>query len=125
MTMAPMVPQLTSPHPPAAIPAPITAPMIECVVETGAPSDVATLSHTAPASSAANISQMKRSGSSIAAGLMMPPLTVSTTSPPATTAPSASKTAAMRMAQPRVITPEPTAGPRLLATSLAPIFMAM
>ena len=99
--------------------------MIECVVETGAPSEVATLSQSALASSAASISQMKRDGSSIAAGLMMPPLMVSTTSPPAITAPSASKMAAIKMAQPSVITPEPTAGPRLLATSLAPMFIAM
>ena len=40
-TMLPMVSQLTSPQPPAAMPAPITAPMMECVVETGAPMAVA------------------------------------------------------------------------------------
>ena len=61
----------------------------------------------------------------MALGSMMPPLMVPTTSPPATMAPSASKTAATQMAQPMVMAPEPTAGPMLLATSFAPMFMAM
>ncbi|MNY63428.1 hypothetical protein D3C86_2003850 [compost metagenome] len=56
---------------------------------------------------------------------MMPPLMVPTTSPPATMAPMASNTAATTMAQPMVMAPDPTAGPMLLATSLAPMFMAM
>ena len=55
----------------------------------------------------------------------MAPLMVPTTSPPATMAPMASNTAATRMAQPMARAPEPTAGPMLLATSLAPMFMAM
>src|SRR5690606_5985288 len=125
ITMAPMVSQFTSPQPPAAIPAPMTAPMIECVVDTGAPTAVARLSQSAPASNAANITQANVVASPICAGSMMPPLMVPTTSPPATMAPSASNTAATTMAQPMVMAPEPTDGPMLLATSLAPMFMAM
>ena len=125
MTMAPMVSQFTRPQPPAAMPAPMTAPMMEWVVDTGAPTAVARLSQSAPASRAENMTQANSAGSLMAAGSMMPPLMVPTTSPPATMAPSASNTAATRMAQPMVMAPEPTAGPMLLATSLAPMFMAM
>ncbi len=125
ITMAPMVSQFTRPQPPAAMPAPMTAPMMECVVETGAPRAVARLSQSAPASKAANMTQANNAGSAMASASMMPPLMVPTTSPPATMAPSASNTAATTMAQPMVRAPEPTAGPMLLATSLAPMFMAM
>jgi hypothetical protein len=116
---------LTRSQPTAAAPAPSTPPTIEWVVDTGAPIQVARLSHSAPASSAAIISQTNVAASSIRVGSMMPPLMVLTTSPPAMIAPSASNTAAMRMAWVRLIAREPTAGPTLLATSLAPMFMAM
>jgi hypothetical protein len=119
------VPQLAACVPPAAMPAPSTAPMIECVVDTGAPDAVATLSQIAPASKAAVITQMKRSVSAIAAGSMIPFCTVATTSPPAIKAPAISKTAAMMIAPVIEIAREPTAGPTLLATSLAPMFIAM
>src|SRR5574343_408846 len=124
-TICPMVDQFTTPQSPATMPAPITAPMMEWVVETGAPSTVATLSHKAPASNADNINHVNSSGLANAFGSMMPPLMVRTTSPPAMMAPSASNTAAIKMAQPKLMAPDPTAGPMLLATSLAPMFMAM
>ena len=61
----------------------------------------------------------------MSAGSMMPFFTVLTTSPPAMIAPAASKKAAMAIAVVRVIANDPTAGPTLFATSLAPMFMAM
>ncbi len=99
--------------------------MIEWVVDTGAPKAVAMFSHTAAASNAAVISQMKRSGSVTASGRMMPFWMVETTSPPAISAPAASNTAAMISAPTIDSAFEPTAGPTLLATSLAPMFIAM
>ncbi len=119
------MPQSAISRPPAAIPAPSTPPTIEWVVETGAPSAVAIFSQTAPASRAAIINQIKVSASPIMSGLIMPFLMVLTTSPPAMRAPAASKIAAIMMAPVRVRAREPTAGPTLLATSLAPIFMAI
>ena len=80
---------------------------------------------SAPASSAAIMSQIKISVSLIKAGSMMPFLMVPTTSPPAIRAPDASKMAAIKIAPVSVSAREPTAGPTLLATSLAPIFIAM
>ncbi len=123
--MPPSWPQFAAPDPAAASPPPRTAPMIECVVDTGAPKAVARLSQMAAASSAAVISQMKRSGSVTASGRMMPFWMVETTSPPAMSAPAASNTAAMISAPTIDIAFDPTAGPTLLATSLAPMFMAM
>ena len=120
-----MVPQLAMPIPPAAMPAPRTPPTIEWVVDTGAPIAVARFSHRAPASSAAIISQMNASLSPIFDGSMMPFLIVLTTSPPAISAPAASNTAAIAIAPARVRAFDPTAGPTLLATSLAPMFIAM
>ena len=55
----------------------------------------------------------------------MPEAMVLTTSPPASMAPAVSKMAAMSSALPRVSALEPTAGPMLLATSLAPMLSAM
>ncbi|MPN36683.1 hypothetical protein SDC9_184193 [bioreactor metagenome] len=120
-----IVPQLAAFMPPAAMPAPRTAPTMEWVVDTGAPMAVAKFSHKAPASNEAVISQMKRLLSRMASGLMMPPRIVATTSPPAIRAPAISKMAAMTMAPVMVMACEPTAGPTLLATSLAPMFIAM
>ena len=117
--------QLAMPQPPAAMPAPSTPPTIEWVVDTGAPMAVARLSHSAPASKAAIIIQTKTSVSPIRSGSMMLLLIVPTTSPPAISAPAASQTAAINMAPDMVRAREPTAGPMLLATSLAPMFMAM
>jgi len=111
--------------PPAAMPAPSTPPTMEWVVETGAPAAVAILSQSAPASRAAVISQMKTLVSATASGLMIPLLMVLTTSPPAMMASAASKMAAMKIAPVRVRALEPTAGPMLLATSLAPMLSAM
>ena len=55
----------------------------------------------------------------------MPFDTVFTTSPPARSAPALSQIAAMTTAQKTVMTLPPTAGPILLATSLAPMFSAI
>ena len=123
--ICPILSQLATSQPPAAIPAPRTPPTIECVVDTGAPTAVAMLSHRAPASSAAIISQIKTSVLPMAAGSIIPFLIVLTTSPPAIRAPEASKIAAMAMAPNSVSAREPTAGPTLLATSLAPMLSAM
>ena len=56
---------------------------------------------------------------------MMLPRMVATTSAPPIKAPMTSKMAAMMMAPVMVMERDPTAGPTLLATSLAPMFMAM
>src|SRR5690554_8004853 len=124
-TILPMTFQSAMAQPPAAIPAPSTPPTMECVVETGAPIQVARLSHSAPASSAAVINHTNALGSSRVVGSIMPPLIVETTSPPAMSAPDASKIAASTTAAPKESAPEPTAGPTLLATSLAPMLMAI
>ncbi len=126
LTMAPMVPQSTILNPAAAIPPPITPPTMEWVVDTGAPANVARFNHNAAASNAAIMAQIKLSVS-VPNWLisMMPPLMVDTTSPPAIKAPAASKIIAIMMAPPMVNALEPTAGPTLLATSLAPIFIAI
>jgi hypothetical protein len=119
------VPQSAIPRPLDAIPAPSTAPTIECVVETGAPMAVAMFSHTAAAKSAGIMIQTKVSALWMRFGSMMPLRMVPTTSPPAMIAPAASKMAAMISAPPKVSALEPTAGPTLLATSFAPMFIAM
>src|SRR5690606_12084903 len=116
-----MLPQLAIPIPPAARPAPSTPPTIEWVVDTGAPIQVAKLSQRAPASSAAVMSQIKVVVSDTSSGLIIPDLMVPTTLPPAISAPAASQNPANTIAPVRVRAPEPTAGPTLLATSLAPI----
>lgn len=100
-------------------------PTTEWVVETGAPIHVARLTHNAEDISAAVITQMKVSGDATAVGSMMLLEMVETTSPPAMRAPALSKTAAMISAPPSINAFEPTAGPTLLATSLAPILSAM
>src|SRR5690606_11388223 len=123
-TMPPMVGQATTAGPAAATPDPITPPTMAWVVDTGAPSTVARLTHTAAANRAAIISRMKSAASMAAGGVMMPLEMVSTTSPPARIAPAASHTAAMTRAAVRVMALLPTAGPTLLATSLAPMFRA-
>ena len=123
--IVPTTPQSAMPQPPAATPAPRTPPTMECVVETGAPTAVAKFSHKAAASSPAIMIQMNVPVSPICAGSMIPLLIVPTTSPPAISAPDASNTAAMMIAPVRVIACDPTAGPTLLATSLAPMFSAM
>ena len=123
--MAPMLGQLTALIPAATMPAPITPPTTECVVETGAPTHVARLTQSAEEISAAIIAQTKMRGSAIPAGSMIPREIVETTSPPASSAPALSKMAAITIAPPMVSALAPTAGPMLLATSFAPIFSAM
>ena len=123
--MAPMVGHDTAPKPAAAMPAPITPPTTEWVVETGAPTLVARFTHSAADTSAAIIAQMKLWVSATLVGSMMPLEMVETTSPPARRAPAVSHTAAMTMAPPMVSALAPTAGPMLLATSLAPMLRAM
>ena len=75
--------QFTTSHPAAAMPAPITPPTIEWVVETGAPNHVAALSQIAAPASAPIMTHTNTCGSGTSAGSMMPFLTVLTTSPPA------------------------------------------
>src|SRR5690554_898846 len=117
--------QSAIPQPPAAMPAPSTPPTIEWVVDTGAPIQVARLSQSAPANNAAVINQTKARPSSRLEGSIMPPFMVETTSPPAINAPADSKIPARITAAPRDRAPEPTAGPTLFATSLAPILIAI
>ena len=117
--------QLTAENPAAAIPAPITPPTTECVVDTGAPTQVAKLTHNAAEINAANIAQIKISGSPTADGSMIPFDIVPTTSPPAKSAPALSKIAAIISAPVIESALAPTAGPTLLATSFAPIFKAI
>src|SRR5210317_55320 len=83
-----MVPQSTAAKPAAAMPAPITPPTTEWVVDTGAPTHVARLTHKADEISAAIIAQMKIWPSETEAGSMIPLEIVDTTSPPASKAPA-------------------------------------
>ena len=117
--------QFTAAKPAAAIPAPITPPTTECVVETGAPTHVAKLTHSADEIRAAIIAQMKISLSDTEDGSMIPLEIVETTSPPASNAPAVSHTAAIAIAPPIVRAFAPTAGPMLFATSFAPMFTAI
>jgi hypothetical protein len=82
------------------------------------------LIQTAEPSRVANIIETYIAGSVTSDTSIIPPLIVFTTSPPAIIAPLASNIAAIIIAQPIVIAFEPTAGPILLATSFAPMFMA-
>ena len=61
--MPAITPQSTDHRPAAAIPAPMTPPTTECVVDTGAPIAVARLIQTAEASSAAVMAPMNIAGS--------------------------------------------------------------
>ena len=83
------------------------------------------MSHNAAAKSAAVIAMMNVAVSGIKVGSMIPLEMVLTPSPPARTAPAVPHTAAMTSAPPMVRAREPTAGPTLLATSLAPMLIAM
>ena len=120
-----MVGQLTATNPAAAIPAPITPPTTECVVDTGAPIQVARFTHKAADKTAANIAQMNIAAVCMLSGAMIPLAMVDTTSPPASRAPALSKMAAIAIAPPIVRALAPTAGPILLATSFAPMFSAI
>ncbi len=117
--------QLTADSPAAATPPPATPPTIACVVDTGARMKVDRWIHRAAAISAATISRVSVAASSISPGSTIPAAIVSTTRPPAMSAPATSQTAAMASAPPMRITRAPTAGPTLLATSLAPMLSAM
>ena len=123
--MVPTAGQFTASSPPPAMPAPSTPPTTACVVETGAPSQVDRFTHRAAAIIAQIITRTNPSEVAKPSGATMPPAMVSTTSPPASTAPRLSNTAAISSAPPMVSTLAPTAGPTLLATSLAPMLSAM
>src|SRR6056297_4363788 len=123
--IAPIVGQFTAVIPAAAIPATITPPTTEWVVETGVPTRVARFTQSAADISDAIIAQVKVFASATPAGSMIPFDMVETTSPPARSAPALSQIAAMTMAPLMVNAFAPTAGPMLLATSLAPILSAM
>ncbi len=104
-------------------------PMMLCVVETGKPSLVATVSHTA----AAIIAEMNPYIRSLAktsvtvskSTTRIPFLTVSVTASPAKKAPANSKIAATITACFSVRALDPTDVPIAFATSFAPIFHAM
>ena len=98
--------QFTAPRPAAAIPAPMTPPTTEWVVETGAPTHVARLTQSAEETSAAIIAQMNTRVSDTPAGSMMPLEMVETTSPPASKAPADSHKAAMTMARVQLLLSE-------------------
>lgn len=117
--------QSTAPSPAAAMPAPMTPPTMEWVVETGAPTQVARLTQTAAARSADSIASTKTWPPARLSGSTIPFEMVETTSPPASRAPAVSHTAAMASAPAIDRALAPTAGPMLLATSLAPMFSAM
>src|SRR6056297_4184675 len=70
--IAPIVGQFTAANPAAAIPAPITPPTTECVVETGAPTQVARLTQNAAAKSADIIAQINVVAVPMLSGAMMP-----------------------------------------------------
>ena len=123
--IAAIVPQFTIDSPATVKPAPKIPPTIECVVDTGELKKVARFIHNAAANKALSIKYLKLVTETSVPGEIIPLETVLTTSPPANKAPELSHTAAIKTAVPTVITLPPTAGPILLATSLAPIFKAM
>ncbi len=123
--MAPIIGHCTISKPEAAIPAPTTPPTMACVVETGAPRYVARWIHSAADSMAAVMTSTNSTTRIDSSGRKIRFDTVSTTSPPARMAPAASQIAAMTSALVMVSARLPTAGPMLLATSLAPTFSAM
>ena len=117
--------QFTMEKPAAPIPPPKTPPTIEWVVDTGAFKIVARFIQSAADNNAASIMIWNLPTSSASPGDTIPLATVFTTSPPASNAPAASQIAAMITAVATVKTFPPTAGPILLATSLAPMFIAI
>ena len=120
------MPHETASTPTPTAPKPTMAPTIECVVETGQPSDDAIKSHVAAAKSEASIPYTNNSGlDENAPASRIPFLTVAVTSPPAKTAPANSKITAMMTACLNVIAPEPTEVPMAFATSFAPIPQAI
>ena len=102
------------------------APMMLCVVETGHPIQLATVSQSAAASREESIPQTRISGlPRIGVGSMMPFRMVLVTFPPAIKAPENSKIAAMIIACLILIAHDPTEVPSALATSFAPIPQVM
>ncbi|OQB34681.1 MAG: hypothetical protein BWY06_03389 [Candidatus Latescibacteria bacterium ADurb.Bin168] len=115
----------TAPPPLAANPNPATAPMMECVVDTGHPFHVAMWSQTADARSAASIPTPMNGPTFSTNGTFITSYRiVLVTCPPAKKAPENSKTDATATAALRVRTRDPTAVPIALATSFAPIVHA-
>ena len=101
---------------------PITAPIIEWVVDTGHPINDAINSHNPAESKALIIPNTKTSGSATnSIGSIIPLFMVSVTSPPAKYAPANSNTIAIIIACLAVIVPDPTDVPIAFDTSLAPI----
>ena len=123
--IVPIVGQFTAAKPAAAMPAPITPPTTEWVVDTGAPTYVAKFTQSAELINAAIIAHIKTCPSATASVSMIPLEIVETTSPPAKSAPALSQTAAIAIAPPIVSAFAPTAGPMLLATSFAPMLIAI
>ncbi len=112
--------QFTAPRPKVASPAPAMAPTTECVVLTGASSQVARLIQLPAASRAASIIRAVASPSPSVLPTS-PSVNVAVTARPAMTAPSTSITATSNRPLVMPMAPAPTAGPKAFATSLPPI----
>mmetsp|Transcript_3490 Transcript_3490/g.6199 ORF Transcript_3490/g.6199 Transcript_3490/m.6199 type:complete len:259 (+) Transcript_3490:1757-2533(+) len=116
-------------------PTPMSAPTIECVVDTGSSQKVARRSHREAATRAAKLPIMSTSGplntpmdrllGSKYLMLMIPERTVPVTCAPSRTAPENSKIAARIHAPISEMEPAPTDVAKAFATSLAPIPQAM
>jgi len=126
MTIVPTCSQWTASMPIPTAANPTMAPTIECVVETGQPFWDAMSSHVPAASNAASIPYTSSSGVPASSSASTMPLRmVDVTSPPASTAPRNSNTAATSIACLIVSALEPTEVAIALATSLAPMPQAM
>ena len=117
----PLNDQLTPWGPAAAIPTPITPPMIEWVVETGMVNLVAIVRYVAEPTMAQTMASMRTDGSSVKSEMEMTLVRmVSVTREPTSMAPANSMTEAMHIACLRVSEREATEVAKELATSLAP-----
>ena len=81
-TISPSLSHCTASMPTAATPTPTTAPTIECVVDTGQPRIVATISQTAAASSAASMPSISNSGIGAKTSPSMIPFEIVEATPP-------------------------------------------
>ena len=120
-TMVLTLPQFTASLETPTAAKPTMAPTMLCVVDTGQPIKLASISQVPAAKSAESIPNTKRSGlSANTPESTMPLRMVEVTSPPAKYAPANSNTMAIKMACLIVRALEPTEVPIALATSFAP-----
>ena len=124
-TMDHIFSHVTIAKPAAVIQAHISAPITECVAETGALKNVARLIHRDAHTRVAIIILKKTFGSSIRSAFIIHHLIVSTTSHQAMMAPLASAIIANVIAHASVSAFDHTAGHILFAISFAHIFIAM